>query len=774
MQIHEYDVQPLVQKYKPSWNPESAPFAGLHLQLRFSRRLTPPLLATFLPSAFLVCLSWCVFWMRSRHVPERISLTLMLLLALYAQMSAVRQSLPPSNYLTLRGKRGSLSIEKGGVPVGGISEVSYRAVALQSGYARDSWNGVTRLEEIMPGSRAPETTTTDTPLHEPPASGKVASHLQDRCWIIPFVAAGVTFLTTIIESNRGYLYVLFMEAYQADHATASWPGNILLSAGHLSGFVIVFLQSKLSVFVIGLLVVAVSAIAVAGGAFCPDMTCMAVTVGGLYGLGYGASLTTFAIYTMIYFEKYMATATALKYAAWSASGLVGPSIVSLLANYYGLRGTLLLIGAITLNGLPLIMLIRHPRPLKLRCSPSRSKPKPSLSSPSSEHHAKTVQCAKQSSSPSSAAFSPLPKSINRLGLTAKGVATLFRTPEFYVLLFVYALYDWTGTLHSTTCVDYGRDKGASLETAKYVLTCNAFGHIVGRVGLSFAADKIPFSHCPLAAACLVASCLSFVGSSFVSSFTAFMVLNGLLGVSQGYVTCIRSVLISQYLTVQRLPAFFAFLGVFLIPIALTGPSIVGFFRDNLGSYDNIYRLLGAANLLAAVVLCVLACRDGVRRTLGSSMSPATTDGEQPRQGRLLHCELCDYKTERSYNLRVHAMSHTGERPHKCHLCPQSFLQSHNLNKHLRIHMKERPYKCHICSKTFPEMYRLTYHLRTHTALGSSSSPATADVSTSEDTSIDMIHWGLPAVQQLQMVNSHAKDAFSTVTCATIRRSVRTI
>ncbi|KAH7968246.1 hypothetical protein HPB52_007177 [Rhipicephalus sanguineus] len=185
------------------------------------------------------------------------------------------------------------------------------------------------------------------------------------------------------------------------------------------------------------------------------------------------------------------------------------------------------------------------------------------------------QRAKQSSSPSStAALSPLPKNINRLGLTAKGVATLFRTSEFFVLLFVYAVYDWTGTLHSTTCVDYGRDKGTSLETAKYVLTCNAFGHIVGRVGLSFASDKIPFSHCPLAAACLVASCLSFVSSSLVSSFTSFMVLNGLLGVSQGYVTCIRSVLISQYLGVQRLPAFFAFLGVFLIPMALTGPSIL--------------------------------------------------------------------------------------------------------------------------------------------------------------------------------------------------------
>nr|XP_054930587.1 glutamate-gated chloride channel alpha-like [Dermacentor andersoni] len=100
MQIHEYDVQPLTRKYKRNWNTESAPFTGVHLQLRLSRRFAPPLLSTFLPSALLVCLSWCVLWMRPRHLPERISLTLMLLLALYAQMSAVRQSLPPSNYLT--------------------------------------------------------------------------------------------------------------------------------------------------------------------------------------------------------------------------------------------------------------------------------------------------------------------------------------------------------------------------------------------------------------------------------------------------------------------------------------------------------------------------------------------------------------------------------------------------------------------------------------------------------------------------------------------------
>ncbi|XP_070392806.1 monocarboxylate transporter 9-like isoform X1 [Dermacentor albipictus] len=425
-----------------------------------------------------------------------------------------------------------------------------------------------------------------------------------------------------------------MEEYQVDHATASWPANILLSASHLSGFVIVFLQSKLSVFSITLLVVAGSAVAIAASAFCPNMVCMAVTLGGVYGLGFGASLTCFAIYTMIYFEEYMATATALKYAAWSVSGLVGPSIVSLLANYYGLRGTLLIVGAIMLNGLPLIILLKQPRPLKLCCLPSNSKPKPSLSLASKEH-VSTVegQNSEQLSSPiPKAAVAALPQGIERLGLTAKGVAALFHTPEFFVFLAVYAVFDWTGSLHATTSVDYGRDKGASLETAKYVLTCNAFGQIVGRIVLSFTSDRIPFSHCPLAAACLLASCLSFVACSLVSSFTSFMALNGLLGVSQGYVTCIRSVLISQYLGIQRLPAFFGFLGISLIPIALAGATILGFFRDTLGSYDNIYLVFGAANLLAAVLFFVLACRDSCRRsTWRLKPNPAPPPNHTPKE-----------------------------------------------------------------------------------------------------------------------------------------------
>ncbi|KAL1442675.1 hypothetical protein MTO96_007756 [Rhipicephalus appendiculatus] len=176
------------------------------------------------------------------------------------------------------------------------------------------------------------------------------------------------------------------------------------------------------------------------GAFCPNIAWMSVAIGGLYGIGFGATITCFSMYTLTYFDQYRATATAVKYASWSAAGLVAPSLLSMISGYYGL-------------------------------------------------------------------------------------------------------------------------------------------------------------HAP----------------SIIESFECFVALNMILGVCQGYVLCIRTVLISEYLGIQCLPLTAGLEGCFLLPISLSGPTIVGFFRDTLGSYDNLYVLLGAINLFSAAMLSVLVCRDCTRR-----------------------------------------------------------------------------------------------------------------------------------------------------------------
>ncbi|KAH7957223.1 hypothetical protein HPB52_016327 [Rhipicephalus sanguineus] len=191
--------------------------------------------------------------------------------------------------------------------------------------------------------------------------------------------------------------------------------------------------------------------------------------------------------------------------------------------------------------------------------------------------------------------------------------TIFRMLAFYVLLIVYALCDCTISMHTTTIVDYGRDKGSALEKAKLLLTYNAAGQFVGRTLLPFASDNVANSRCPFAVACFIGAGAWLALMPVVQSLTAFVALNLVLGVCQGYVTCIRSVLVNDYCGVERLPTFFGILGLALVPLSFSGPTIIGFFRDTLGSYDNFYRMLGAVNIGIAALLFVLVWRDKMRR-----------------------------------------------------------------------------------------------------------------------------------------------------------------
>ncbi|KAH7933389.1 hypothetical protein HPB49_012121 [Dermacentor silvarum] len=343
------------------------------------------------------------------------------------------------------------------------------------------------------------------------------------------------------------------------------------------GFVITLLQNKLSVFYITILSIAACGGGVIAGAFCPNIIWMTVAVGGLYGMGFGATITCFSMYTLAYFDKYRATATAVKYAAWSAAGLTGPSIMSFLAGYYGLNGALLLSGAFIIQGAPLVLLLRRPRPFiiwrNLRSAASNDDSSANMTKPH-----QTSECS--SPIPSSQSFTEAPTTQLQdtglcVALSKKNVSALFHTLDFYILVAFLVLFDWSTSVHSTTAVDYGQTTGAPLEKAKFVLTTTAFGYLVGRTVVPFAADRIPFSRAPFAVAALATSFLTFLVPSMIESFDWFVALNMILGICQGYVSCIRGVLISEYLGIHRLPVMAGFTGLFLVPLSTSGPTIVG-------------------------------------------------------------------------------------------------------------------------------------------------------------------------------------------------------
>ncbi|KAH9377878.1 hypothetical protein HPB48_004185 [Haemaphysalis longicornis] len=228
---------------------------------------------------------------------------------------------------------------------------------------------------------------------------------------------------------------------------------------------------------------------------------------------------------------------------------------------------------------PLLMLIRQPRPLRF-CSVHIAK-KPRASGSGEEKERQTISTitkpqSEQSQPPipasSACQFKP---AAHVIALSWTSVAKMLTIPEFYALVIVYLTVDWTVMIQATTVVDYGRDKGTPLESAKYLQTYCAVGELFGRLVIPFFSDKVPFGHCLFAAAGLVGASLSLFAMTFTTSFACFATLNALFGACQGYVFCMRTVLIMDYLGLERLPLFFGFVGLALIPVSLGNPTIVG-------------------------------------------------------------------------------------------------------------------------------------------------------------------------------------------------------
>ncbi|KAL1483813.1 hypothetical protein MTO96_032942 [Rhipicephalus appendiculatus] len=70
----------------------------LRLALVLTRQLAPQLIEAYIPSAFLVVVSWLIFWLGPST--ERVAVCVTLLLALYSQSTGARQLLPPSTSVT--------------------------------------------------------------------------------------------------------------------------------------------------------------------------------------------------------------------------------------------------------------------------------------------------------------------------------------------------------------------------------------------------------------------------------------------------------------------------------------------------------------------------------------------------------------------------------------------------------------------------------------------------------------------------------------------------
>ena len=87
------------------------------------------------------------------------------------------------------------------------------------------------------------------------------------------------------------------------------------------------------------------------------------------------------------------------------------------------------------------------------------------------------------------------------------------------------------------------------------------------------------------------------------------------------------------------------------------------------------------------------------------------------EGKQIPCTLCPYTTIRASSLLLHMKSlHLGNKPesfYHCKQCSKSFARDISLKLHTMTHTGERPNKCLQCNKSFILLRSLVIHNKTH-------------------------------------------------------------
>lgn len=184
-----------------------------------------------------------------------------------------------------------------------------------------------------------------------------------RSWLVATACGWCLFWTLIINRCGGIVFVTIVTEMGASREAASWPFSLLGAVINLSGVASGVLLKKLPLRSVSM---AGSLLTAAGALLCTvfyDLTGITVCLGVISAIGQGLVFPSNAIAINTYFKKFRASGSGISYAGGSLIAFVFPSVVVYLNDTYGLRGTFLVVGGLTLNAVAGSLLIRSPEDL---------------------------------------------------------------------------------------------------------------------------------------------------------------------------------------------------------------------------------------------------------------------------------------------------------------------------------------------------------------------------------------------------------------------------
>ncbi|XP_075542442.1 monocarboxylate transporter 12-like isoform X2 [Dermacentor variabilis] len=418
----------------------------------------------------------------------------------------------------------------------------------------------------------------------------------DKCWWVVALA----FLMTTMESSTsrcsGFLYVGIIEQMRVERGLASWPVNLITSVNDFGGF------------------------------------------------GIGVVATMLQVIISMYFKRYRGTAHGIMFAGSTACAFFYPQLLLFLRNTYGFKGSLLLFGAILMHMFALSFVFREPSWVSSERTEKRRPTAASLPPfPMTEFETRRQSKLRRSSCPITELESRLAAEARRLSIPASGlrarsetqaprpsllitqleascatvpVSTLqavlrsvrevFKCSMFYTLIVTWLVLCYNTDIFFSTIVDLALDKGVPLREAVTLIPYFSITDLVGRVFLPLLADRKYLRRTTLMVVNYILLGATVVSVPFTDRYVALVGASLCVAMFMGCGMTMHSVMMADYLGLERLAVGYSIMGAICGPLLLGKPPVVGLFRDNLGSYDAMFWLLGSLCIFVGLLWMIVS------------------------------------------------------------------------------------------------------------------------------------------------------------------------
>ncbi|XP_077507837.1 monocarboxylate transporter 9-like [Amblyomma americanum] len=419
----------------------------------------------------------------------------------------------------------------------------------------------------------------------------------DECWHVAVICALTTFLTSATIRSSGFLYIGIMKEFNADRGQAAWPICLMGAMANMVGIVSGPLCQKYTappVMFAGSIIMAGGIIA---SSFAPTITWIAITQGIIFGLGSGLVFMTLPIYINQYFDKYKGFALGITYTGSTSSAFVFPRLLLFLEQTYNFRSSVMIFGALIAHVIAISLLLKEPSWIRMK----RAEDGRALK------HAKMVftiqkEASRELANGEGKKRNPKEKEkkpVNPWGL--RHGLTVLECPMFYVVMVTYIVFGYNFDVFMATVVDFAIDKGTALEAAVGLIPLFSMTDTFGRLCIPLLADKGYVTRSFLAM--LTYLWMAVVLQSFPLASGYYQVLAACLCLAMaiGSGVTMYPTLMAHYMGIQRLPLSYGIVGTVAGPLFILKPFFIGYFRDYVGSYDNMYRCLSGGVFILALV-----------------------------------------------------------------------------------------------------------------------------------------------------------------------------